>query len=112
MPSHFISLHDAAAMTRTFRAERENILDAHYKGRDILMLSETFDRGDLDSLLSQADCVSFRIYLSMDTNLLVKAVLVGVNSNNEDILTPGSELIMEQGERCPPMPVPQSALNS
>ena len=112
MPNHFIPLQEAIDITKKFRDERENILDPTYQNKDILMLSETFDRNDLDTLLSQSDCVAFRIYLSMDNNLLVKTIMVGVNSNNEDILTTGAELIMEHGDRCPPFPVPQSPLNS
>jgi hypothetical protein len=55
----------------------------------------------------------------MDENLLVHAILVGVNENNEDILpaetssltTTEDDPIMEQSIRCPPDCPPASPLN-
>jgi hypothetical protein len=112
MPTnHFITLQTGIDMTTLYRQERENILATAYKNQNILPLSETFDRAAIDAILQQAGCTAFRIYYGMTEDLLVHAILVGVNVNNEDIL-PSTEnsltstedpvdIICEQSIRCP-----------
>jgi hypothetical protein len=122
MPTnHFITLQTAISMTTLYRQEKENILAADYKNQNILPLSETFDRTAIDAILQEEGCTSVRIYYGMSEDLLVHAILVGVNANNEDILpssentisTLGSDddVIAEQGIRCPPDCGPSSPLN-
>lgn len=114
--SQFIDLQQALEMTSLYRAERENILALAYKGNDILPISETFDRDGVDNVLAQTDCVKVRIYYGMDEELKVHAIIVGVNSEDEDIL-PSASLtngggtgILENAQRCPDDCPPGSAL--
>ncbi len=113
--SHFISVSTAADMTSTYRAERENILATAFKNQDILPLSETFNRTALDVLLARSGCEGIRIYYGMDENLLLHAILVGVDENNEDILPAPSlieeDYVAEIGQRCPASCPPPSDLN-
>lgn len=111
--SHFISLEQAIAMTTIYRANRESILAPVYQGQDILPLSETFNRQAFDQLLGTPGCAGLRIYYGMDENLKIHAVIVAVNALNEDLLPPsgnvphvsgnGDEVIVEEGQRCPPI---------
>jgi len=110
--SQFISLQDAIDMTSRYRTYKETILASTYKNLSILPVCESFDRDVFDDILVQNDCTRVRIYLGMDSNYKVKMVFVGVDSKNEDILPTGSELIAEDGFRCPTQCPPSSPLNS
>jgi hypothetical protein len=116
--SQYISLQQAIAMTTLYRGQKENILADAYKGRDILALSETFDRDICDTLLAKPDCAKLRIYYGMDESLKVHAILVPVNDNNEDILPDSSQAKSAEGRdigelavRCPPICPTGSPLN-
>ena len=114
MPNN-ISLAQAINMTSLYRAERENILAEEYKNTDLLLTCETFDRQAFDDLLSQAGCEKIRIYFGMTEDFQVRAIVVGVNSADEDML-PGSQVsvtsqIVEDGLPCPNTCPPPSPLN-
>jgi len=119
MPNHFISLDAAITMTTLYRREMDNILAESFKGQNILTVSETFDRGAFDTLLSEAGCTALRIYYGMSPDLKMHAIVVAVNSNNEDILpstaitaTAGDEpVIVEESQRDPMIDTPSSPLN-
>ena len=117
--SHQISLQQAVEMTTRYRQEKENILITTYRNQNILCICETFGRDDIDKILAQTDCQSLRIYYGMDSDLKIHAIIVGVNSSNEDIL-PETSLswmsgydtgIVDDGQRCPPHCPPNSELN-
>ncbi|HMG67589.1 MAG TPA: hypothetical protein VK588_07880 [Chitinophagaceae bacterium] len=119
MSDHFIGLPQAIEMTTRYRSKKETILDPAYRGKDILLLSETFGREAFDALLSEQDCTSIRIYFGMNENLQVRAIIVGANSKNEDLLpqaglmipaSTGSKIV-EEGTPCPPACPPPSPLN-
>lgn len=117
--SHLISLPAAETLTAAYRSNRNSILQMGYQDQDILPLSETFNRADIDLLLAQEGCEAVRIYYGMDTNLKMHAVLVAVNEQNEDILPTQQEnslsqedIILEEGQRCPIICPPESPLNS
>lgn len=97
----YITLREAEKMMTKYVDEKENILATPYKGLNILPISETFDKSAIETILAQTGCVSMKLYFSMDENFLVKAILVGVNSQGEDILAPGDEIIVERGQRYP-----------
>lgn len=126
-------------MIAKYNSERNAILEPQYKGHDVLAISETFDRTDIDAVLRQRDCVAIRIYYGMDTSNKVHAIIVGVNSNNEDILPSGETsssanantgmggsgtegvnqlleedggIILEMARRCPTDCPPSSSLRS
>ncbi len=123
MPNnHFISLQKGIDMTTLYRQEKENILVMAYKNLNILPLSETFDRAAFDTLLAETGCTSVRIYYGMSEDLLVHAIIVGVNENNEDILPSSGNTVTSEGDtvdekilelsiRCPPDCGPASPLN-
>ncbi len=108
MSKNQITLDQAVKMTSLYGKEKENILAVPYQGKNILCTSEKFDRSAFDALLAQKDCVAVRIYYGMDDQLLIHAIAVGVNSNNQDILPPAGVtatstdgVIIEDGSRCP-----------
>jgi hypothetical protein len=119
--SHFISKDRAITMTSDYRTHKEGILAPAYQGQDILPLSETFNRQALDQLLATEGCAGLRIYYGMDGNLKIHAVMVAVNALNQDILPasgnlsltsdPGDGVIVEEGQRCPPVCPDKSPLN-
>lgn len=115
--SHLISLTTAADLTTRYRSNRNSVLQTSLQSDDILPLSETFNRNDIELLLEQEDCAGLRIYYGMDTDLKLHAVIVGVTEDNEDILPSAvlnnaTDIIIEEGQRCPIFCPPSSALNS
>src|SRR6476620_5673525 len=84
--SHSIPVQKAREMTARYKAHKKLILKKEYEDKNILSECETFNREAIDSLLAQPGCTGLRIYFSMDDALTVRAILVAVNSNNQDIL--------------------------
>lgn len=107
---NLVPLIEAKNMIAKFRVNVDNILAADYKNKDILFFSETMNADDMRLLLSQPDCVGFRIYSGMDDMLRVHSILVGVNSTGNDIyiknlggeLSGDEEFVLEHATRCPP----------
>jgi hypothetical protein len=118
--THQISLNEAITMTSTYRTYREEILKTEYQGLKILPICETFDKTEVNQLLSEEGCSKLRIYYGMDENKNVHAILVGVNVNDEDILpasnslsaTEEEEILLERAVRCPENCPPESSLNT
>ena len=120
--SHFISLNQAIEMTQRYRDEKGPVLAPDMRDRKILPICETFNREAFDSLLAQDGCVGIRLYFSMDDELKVQIIAVGVNASKEDMLPSGSgetsmtsattDVIVEDGQRCPDDCPPPSPLNS
>jgi hypothetical protein len=113
-----ITLQQAVDMTTLFRQEKDNIVNPKLIGQNILPVCETFDRDIFDAILAQPGCVKMRIYSGLNPQLQLRAVIVGVNSNDEDILptatatvADGEVPIGEDGQSCPPICPPPSALN-
>ncbi len=120
-------------MTTLYREQKNQILKPEFAEKGILPQSESFDRKIIDRLLAQGDCVGIRIYFGMSHELQLRAIVVGYNSKNEDILpaseeraakasttestesTEGGEegegIIAEEGMLCPPLCPPKSNLN-
>ena len=119
--NNFITLAQGIAMTKLYRAEKENILAPQYKGQDILPICETFDRAAFETLLKETDCQFIRVYFGMGEDLKIRVLAVGADSKDQDILpaaSPGATLgdgdgnIVEDGMRCPTICPPPSDLNS
>ena len=122
--SHAIPLDQAKEMTATYRGNKEIILAPEFQDKDILPLSETFNRAAFDQLLSTPGCAGIRIYYGMGEGLKIHAIAVAVNEANEDILpdpavqgiageSSDEPVIIEEGQRCPPIcPEKKSVLNS
>ena len=117
--SNAIPLSQAIEMTTRYRTEKENILADAYKGQNILAISETFNRDVFDQVLGLSGCIKLRVYYGMDTTLKVRALVVGVNANDEDILPAAGTTttlladgdVIEEGQICPPTCPPSSPLN-
>ena len=115
----FISLQQAIDMTTRYRNNMTAVIDPLYAGRDILCISDTFNKAAVATLVNKAECTAIRLYYGMDENLQVRPILVAVNSNNEDILPVSSTLendvvgddIVDDSVKCPPVCPPPSALN-
>lgn len=58
--AHSISLKTANEMTTRYRAQKEAILATDFQERNLLFISETFDRAAFDSLLAQPACTALR----------------------------------------------------
>ncbi len=108
--SDFITLQSAIDMTTLYRKEKEDILQVKYQNKNILANSETFDKKQIELLLSKPGCEKIRVYYGMDNDLKVHALLVAVDGTGADILpvgdsqkvtTPGDD-ILENATRCPP----------
>lgn len=118
MPTHYMPVTTAAAMTSRLRSEKENILDTSSKNRGIIPICETFERSAFDALLALTDCTKIRIYTAMDNSNKIYFVICGVNRDDEDIyLTDTSSStevpsVIEAGYRCPVDCPPSSDLNS
>ena len=59
--SHFISLEKAVEMTKRYRQNREAVTNPTYAGKDILTLSEKFDKSVFEILLAKPGCTGIRI---------------------------------------------------
>ena len=117
----FIPLQKAIEMTKTYRQNRNEVTNPVYAGKDILALSDRFDRKVFETLLAKPECVYIRLYYGMDQNMQIRPIVVAVDKDNKDIL-PDLSNLEEGGEgegddvgddtiRCPPIcPVP-SPLN-
>jgi hypothetical protein len=108
---HKISLKRSIEMTSLYRKNKEKILLPDVLGKNILPISETFNREAIDRLLAQPNCAGLRIYYSMDESLKLHAIIVGVDEANKDILPSSTESkegdddggeIVEDGVLCPP----------
>ncbi|HEX2609328.1 MAG TPA: hypothetical protein VHK91_18235 [Flavisolibacter sp.] len=119
--SHRITLDEGKKMIKTYKEMKKDtatIMAPDFPSKK-LATCETFDRADIDMLLAQRDCVKLRIYYGADDDKKVHAILVGVNSKDEDIVgiqydgkSDGDDgIILEKGSRCPDYCPPTSGLN-
>ena len=116
--SNFISLQKAVDMTALYRKEMNKMLAEPYQGQNILSICETFNKEDIEKLLAKTGCEKLRIYYGMDENFGIHAILVGVNSADQDILPTRNissdlqeEDILENALKCPIYCPPSSPLN-
>ena len=108
--SNLIPVKKASEMIARYRENKETILASDYKNSDVLAFSETFNADDVKLLLSQPGCLGFRVRYGMDDKLWIHAILVGVDSEGNDIvinnhglgLKDDGEYVVENGNRCPP----------
>lgn len=103
MANYTIPLQVAREMTGVYRSEKENILKSEFQDKNILCNCETFDRAPFDTILGMSNCTAIRIYFGMTAELKVRAIVVGVDENNNDILPDGDNaaVIIEEGRPCP-----------
>ncbi len=92
-----ITLASASAMTAQYRRDNPNSTIAHFFGKDIL-----------NELLEKEGCVGIRIYYGLDEDGNKQLVLVGVDSEENDIL----ELVADMSFPCPNACSSPNSLNS
>ena len=95
---HSISLNDAAALTENYRETSQGGSLGGY-----------FGGSALTSILQQENCVGIRIYYGRTENHEPRFVLVGVNSDGDDLYE--GELA-ESSIDCPPNCSKSNPLNS
>ena len=123
---HRISLAKAKDMTHRYQQKRNDILKDEYAGKNVLSICETFSKEAFDAYFTNDQCKGIRIYYGMDGDMLVHAIIVGVDDQNRDMLPKdnGSMLrataegdgdddppLLEESERCPEECPPPSDLN-
>lgn len=115
---HFIPLSTAITLTTRYRSNRELVLVPAHRQKNVLPVSETFDRAAIESLLAKRGCASVRVYYGMDDQLRVHAVLVPADAQGNDILPNTAAAgdreadgIVERGQRCPDICYEGSPLN-
>lgn len=86
-----ISLQDAANLTANYRTFHGN--------NPLTVRGGLFSRGIIDQMLAQNDCTGIRYYYGMDSNNVPQLVLVGVDSNNNDLY---NGVLAERARLCPP----------
>ena len=115
-----ITLKQAIDLVTRFRSRKPDVIKPGYE--NILPTSETFEREAIDKLLANPRCVKVRIYPGMSEDMNIRMIIVGVDSNDQDILPltengvingddEDIEVIVEDGFRCPPICPPPSILN-
>jgi hypothetical protein len=112
--SSIISLKQAVGMTSDYRNNKDSILAGGIPP-DVLPICETYEKSDFETLLNQPGCVKVRVYFGMKEGKAISTVIVGVNSDNEDMVSPTNpdytDIILDDAERCPNMCPPPSVLN-
>ena len=98
MAGSIISLADGSKMTADFRKKFPNESKAVYYSSNVFT-----------ELLSQEGCVGIRIYNAIDEDGNMTNVLVGVDSNGDDMYT---GTLINYGTICPPICPPKNPLNS
>ena len=104
--NHDITLHEAIEMTMRYRTEMQSMLKPEFSHIGVLPICETFKKSVFEHLVTISGSVAIRSYLGMDSNNLVRLLFVGVDDNNNDILSSTNEesgYIFEYGQRCPPI---------
>lgn len=81
-----ITLSEGAALTATYRDINPNETKGHFIGKDLL-----------NRMLGQTDCMGIRIYHGIDSNGDRQLVIVGADSNEDDILG----IVADQLVGCP-----------
>src|SRR5437899_2780292 len=106
--SSLINQAEARKMTAFFRKEKNNVLNPHFQG--IIPQAEKFDAAQFKAILEQPDCVAVRIYHGMADDHKIHTIIVGVDSQDNDLLT--TDTIIENGTMCPPTCPTGNSLNS
>lgn len=112
MSNNFIDLPTAIQLTKNYRENKDKLVTPEFS--DAMCLAETFDASAIRAVLDQPGCVSFRAYYGMKENKEVCMIFVGVNDKNEDILfedDPAKNILVEIGQKCPPLCAEKTALN-
>ena len=81
-----IPLSDASAMTANYRSHNRGKIIARFFGKEIL-----------HEILNQEGCVGIRVYYALDADNQNQLILVGADSDENDIL----DLVADLSHPCP-----------
>jgi len=95
--NHDITINAAAALTREYRDNNPNQIKGGF-----------FERDAFDEILAQDDCIGIRYYYGLSTDGTPKLILVGVDSNGDDMI---NGPLMEMSSPCPHMCGNDNVLN-
>jgi len=102
---NLVPLSDAKLMVKTYLENKSKVIP----NDSTLPNTETFDSEAFVALLNQPDCVKVRLYYGMNENLEICAIIVGVDSNGNEIYIENKGLngvdetyVIEDGLKCPP----------
>ena len=96
-----IKLPVAANLTENYRTKNGTTELGAFYGKDII-----------NELLEQDGCMGVRIYYGLNDNGSKEMVIVGVDADENDILTDGAAKIADNGLRTPPITGTLNSLNS
>ncbi len=92
-----ITLAEGATLTKEYRSRNSSAIKARFFGKDILR-----------QLLDQEGCMGIRIYYGQDGDGNNQLVLVGADSDENDML----DLVADTSVPCPNLCSSPNALNS
>jgi hypothetical protein len=111
---NLISLPEAIEMTTCYRENKDSILDPTVSP-SVLPICETFGVADLQAVIDQTGCEKIRVYFGMKAGKNISVLAVGVNSDDEDMISTVNRsytnIILDNGSRCPMDCPPKSDLN-
>ncbi len=114
----FVSITEAAGLTANYRTSSSSSSSTtsttSTSSSSSLILGHFLGKEKLLELLNQSECVGLRIYhgRSGTSGLTPEIVVVGVDSNENDILPTSNALILDRSLPCPPTCGNSNALNS
>lgn len=110
---NLVRLSDAKLMVKTYLENKSKVIP----NDSTLPNTETFESEAFVALLKQPDCVKVRLYYGMKENLEICAIIVGVDSNGNEIYIENNSLngegdtyVIEDGLRCPPICPPANKI--
>ena len=92
-----ITLQEGAEYTARYRASKQSPIKGVF-----------FGRNHIEQILGQAGCVGLRMYFAQESDGSSTLVMVGADSNQNDML----DLIFERAVRCPAVCSIANPLNS
>lgn len=92
-----ITYSEGSDLTAEYRRLNSGDTKGHFVGKDLI-----------NDLLAQEDCMGIRIYYGIDEYGNKELVIVGADSNEDDIL----DLIIDKTIKCPPTCGNSNNLNS
>lgn len=111
---NLMPLSEGKLMVKTYLENKSKVLP----GDLTLPNTETFDSDAFVELLNQPDCVKIRLYYGMNEKLEICAIILGVDSNGNEITIKGKEnlvgindldeYVIEKSTKCPPNCPPES----
>lgn len=111
---NLMPLSEGKLMVKTYLENKSKVLPSDLT----LPNTETFDSDAFVELLNQPDCVKIRLYYGMNEKLEICAIILGVDSNGNEITIKGNknsvsinepdEYVIEISTKCPPNCPPES----